>query len=69
VKLGTVQLSVLESIAESGRWYRGCGWLWDTHSNTERVLKSLVRRGLVAIEFKQYVITEAGRQFLERRQS
>ncbi len=45
--LGCVQADVLKSLQEHGYWSRvGCGWLWDTWSNTERIMESLVRRGL-----------------------
>lgn len=45
-KLGDNQRAVLQSLVEFGRWHRGCGWLWDTNAGTERILDSLVRRGL-----------------------
>jgi hypothetical protein len=44
--LGKVQAAVLRNLREHGRWSRGCGWLWDTHSNTARILDGLVARGL-----------------------
>ena len=47
--LGTIQADVLKSLQDHGYWSRvGCGWLWDTPSNTERIMESLVRRGLAA---------------------
>jgi hypothetical protein len=45
--LGSVQADVWKSLQEHGYWSRvGCGWLWDTPSNTARIMESLVRRGL-----------------------
>jgi hypothetical protein len=50
--LGRTQQAVLESLRShnNGVWTPGCGWLWDTISGTERVMKSLERRGLVTSE-------------------
>lgn len=48
--LGSTQAKVLRALREHGSWSYGCGWYWDTHSNTVRVLDSLVRRGDVTIE-------------------
>lgn len=45
--LGKTQEDVLRALRSHGSWSRGCGWCWDTRSGTERVLDSLVRRGLV----------------------
>lgn len=44
--LGSTQRSMLKALKEHKGWSRGCGWLWDTHSNTVRILDSLVKRGL-----------------------
>lgn len=46
-KLGETQKQMLIALEEHGSWKRGCGWLWDTPSGTERILNSLVARGLV----------------------
>lgn len=46
--LGETQLSVLDSLKRhDGFWYDGCGWLWDTRSNTIKIMESLLNRGLV----------------------
>ena len=46
--LGGTQQEVLRSLRNHGYWhYSRCGWYWDTLGNTEKVLDSLVRRGLV----------------------
>lgn len=47
--LGKTQKGVLQSLRQHGSWGRGCGWLWDTHSNTKKVLDTLVKRDLVEI--------------------
>jgi len=44
--LGDSQQWMLDALRKHGRWSRNCGWLWDTPSGTERILDSLVRRGL-----------------------
>ena len=53
MKLGSVQQAVLRALAEHGRWdtsalygTTGAGWMWDTPSNTLRVMESLVARGV-----------------------
>jgi hypothetical protein len=46
-KLGCLQQEMLRSLKEHGSWYRGCGWLWDTPSHTEKILESLMKRQLV----------------------
>ena len=51
--LGSVQRGLLSSIREHGSWHNngmGCGWLWDTPSNTKKVLDTLVRRDLVEVD-------------------
>jgi hypothetical protein len=50
MKLGTTQRALLEALVEHRYWYAGgygCGWVWGTASDTERVLEALFRRGLV----------------------
>jgi predicted nucleic acid-binding Zn-ribbon protein len=44
-KLGKIQQSVYESLKRHGSWSLGCGWIWDTPSNTMRIMDSLVRAG------------------------
>lgn len=45
--LGETQKAVLHALSQHQRWYPGCGWVWDTPSGTERILRGLERRGLV----------------------
>lgn len=52
-KLGKVQQDVLASLKRHGSWSRGCGWLWDTPSNTQRVMDSLVHAGYAAVTADQ----------------
>jgi len=67
-KIGTTQIEVLKMLSEHGRWADGCGWTWSTKSNTERIMESLVKRGLaertgtivIRREVMGYAITEAG---------
>ena len=44
--LGANQEGVLRSLVERGGWSEGCGWMWDTHASTRRILDTLVKRGL-----------------------
>ncbi|HEY8924287.1 MAG TPA: hypothetical protein VIU64_07895 [Polyangia bacterium] len=46
-KLGHVQRDVLDALRRHGWWSSNgmSGWVWDTKSNTERVLRSLVVAG------------------------
>lgn len=47
-KLGRIQRSVLEGLYQHHGWHnRRCGWNWDTPRNTERIMETLVSRGLV----------------------
>jgi hypothetical protein len=45
--LGKTQQKVLDCLREHRTYYAGCGWVWDTHRGTVRILDSLVKRGLV----------------------
>lgn len=66
VKLGVNQDGVLRALGSrnGGVWFPGCGWAWNTVSQTRRILDSLVLRGLVVLEKlygrEQYRITEEG---------
>jgi len=44
-KLGSVQQGVYDMLKRQGRWHPNAGWLWDTPSNTRRLMDSLVRAG------------------------
>ena len=57
--LGEVQRSVLGCLI-THRKYPG-GWLWDNHSNTKRIMATLVKRGLAEkTNSYTYVPTQAG---------
>lgn len=45
--LGEVQKGVLSALRRHGEWSCRAGWVWDTRRRTERILESLVKRGLV----------------------
>ena len=49
-KLGADQEHVLRKMQEKRVWYPGCGWYFTNRSGTIRLLKSLVKRGLVTQE-------------------
>lgn len=58
--LGKKQLSVLHSLREHKGWTVGCGWYWDTPSNTRRLMDGLVQRCLVNLKDGKYTINEHG---------
>ena len=71
--LGVNQRAMLGSLKDHKGWSRGCGWIWSTNGETEKILESLVKRGLVVKEatttFRgypstRYVLTEAGKEAL-----
>lgn len=47
--LGSKQQDVLEALRRHRLWCKNCGWVWDTPGGTQRVLKTLVTRGLVTM--------------------
>lgn len=63
--LGETQRDMLRSLVTHGGWRPGCGWLWDTVSNTKRILESLCKRGLAVNIGGNYTITEKGRGALK----
>jgi len=53
--LGVNQRGVLNSLRDHGQWHKrfpGCGWVWDTPSNTKKILDTLVKRGLAQVDEK-----------------
>lgn len=67
-KLGVNQLGVIRGMQQRDLqgWYAGCGWLWNTHSGTERICQSLAKRGLVTVSYPHgvdsfYQLTDAGK--------
>jgi hypothetical protein len=40
---------IANALGQRGSWYPGCGWLWQSHARTLKVLDSLVQHGLVLI--------------------
>ena len=67
--LGRVQEHVLRALSEFGSWHPRCGWLWDTDSGTARIMESLVRRGLVEKNGREYSLTEQGVECLKDLQT
>lgn len=72
-RLGENQIGCLRSLAEhrGGIWSAGCGWLWDTYSGTERIMRSLARHGYAEINVENlpygrtktsFAITPKGRE-------
>ncbi len=70
-QLGNIQRDVLGSLVRhKGYWYANCGWYWDTHSGTKRIMESLLKRGLVekftdaprSEQYPMYTITQVGRK-------
>lgn len=72
-RLGENQIGCLRSLAEhrGGAWFAGCGWLWDTYSGTDRIMRSLARHGYAEIRTEDlpygrtktsFVLTPKGRE-------
>lgn len=67
-QLGDTQKTVLALMKQhGGYWYLGCGWLWDTPSGTDKILKSLVKRGLATFStnaqgVQRYDLTKEGQE-------
>jgi len=68
--LGKTQQAVLQHLQQRGQWWPHIGWCWDTISGTERIMKSLEKRGLVKrlctgpenkVASYKYVLTVAGK--------
>lgn len=47
-QMGDRQRAVLRALREHGGWSKRCGWVWTTERETELILESLVKRGLVS---------------------
>lgn len=64
VRFGKIEIDILKSLVKHGIWYRRCGWLWDTHSGTERRLKRLAEKGAVQVTLPGpvYAINAKGRR-------
>lgn len=52
-KLGRVQKDVLYWLVKRKEWNEYSRWVWSSPSVTERILLTLVRRGLVRIEIRE----------------
>jgi|LakMenEpi03Aug12_release.lakeMendotaPanAssembly.Ray.scaffolds.fasta_scaffold00460_9 hypothetical protein len=65
VSVGAIQVAVLRSLVDSGKWHDCCGWVWDTPSGTKRAMDSLARKGLASFDGKQYTPTSLGKEILK----
>lgn len=73
-KLQLIALEVLQARRHGGRWFPGSGWIMTNRSQTERIMESLEKRGLVTMTrvpyprsisagtYRQWEITDAGRE-------
>lgn len=53
-RLGPVQRDVLDALERHGSWSPSVhNWLWDTMSNTRRIMDSLVRAGYATVAEEQ----------------
>lgn len=64
-RLGDNQRSVLQALKRHSTYFHGCGWVWNSRSGTEKILDSLVKRGLVEVVAGQHTdrvwrLTKAG---------
>ena len=48
--LGRRQTGVLELLEQSSPYYKGCGWVYLSHSETVEILETLIRRRLVVTQ-------------------
>lgn len=51
-RLGSRQKSILEELRAHAQYFKGCGWLYLSHSETVEVLDSLVNRGIVEVDVR-----------------
>lgn len=68
LKLGRNQKAILRAMQRRHDTYsEGCGWVWDTHRGTVRLLDTLVKHGLVETVDRRgvtvYRLTDAGRSY------
>ena len=73
-RLGENQLHVMKVLTESrwsGYWTPGCGWIWNTYTQTIRIMEGLRRRGLVknvgepaGSRKERYELTPEGESFV-----
>jgi hypothetical protein len=66
--LGKRQFGVLEMLDQSNYYFKGCGWVYLSHSETVEVLESLFKRGMVAkteLASSKVVWTLPGRPYEE----
>lgn len=61
MRLGDTQKEMLKILRKKEYWFKGCGWLWDTHSNTARILDGLVKKELVTNANGVYKVTSLGK--------
>lgn len=73
VKLTDNQQGALRALVERGVYHAGCGWVWDNHSNTARLMDALVKKGVAELVEKPwsktpvYEPTEKGRKHIAPR--
>jgi len=66
-ELGKIQKEIIRCMADHGAWHdRGCGWVWSTGRETEKILKSIETRGLVSSSRRKrggtvYILTTLGK--------
>lgn len=67
-------MGVLEGLVDHKGWHSRCGWVWDTPLSTERILQTLVNRGLASKKTDPdtgrsvYQATPAGQSAVKRSQ-
>lgn len=79
--LGKNQENLLGSLERHGHWSVAAGWVWDTPSNTRKILETLVKRGMVkkstvvgrpsgwlsVTPVEQYELSEEGKEYIKGR--
>jgi hypothetical protein len=56
--LGETQKIVLSVLRDRGSWHRNAGWHWNGPARTEKLLETLVKRGLVVREGTTYKLKD-----------
>ena len=68
-KIGKTQIAVLQAMVRHDvKWGTTSAWVWDTQSNTRRIMQSLLKRGLVRYDAneRKFILTDFGKRIALR---
>lgn len=70
MKLGTNQAGMIWAMNDHNGWNPNArpGWIWNTPGGTQKIVDSLVKRGLVEYDndLGRYMLTETGKSEVRR---